>query len=181
MDRQGFFVALHKNIEMANSKEDEVVYKVDALIDEVIKVQEMNPEKAKEYLVSLSKSISGNDYFFFLCRMLFKKVEGGSFRAPFLGEAIFLGGTSQADWPLSPIEIVDGIPFLVVKGYTLKGRPESKSAYLEYCLEKCAWNDLRFKKVTFEEKRVALDKLISSERLRGKLSEIEERFLKSQI
>ena len=58
MDRQGFLVALHKNIEMANSKEDEVVYKVDALIDEVIKVQEMNPEKAKEYLVSLSKSIS---------------------------------------------------------------------------------------------------------------------------
>ena len=166
---------------MANSKEDQVEYKVDALIDSVVNIQEMKPEKAKEYLVSLSKNISGNDYFFFMCRMLFKKIEGGSFRAPFLGEAIFLGGTSDADWPLSPIEIVDGIPFLVVKGYSLKGRPESKPAYLEYCLENCAWNDFRFKKAALEEKRAALDKLVSSEKLKGKLSEIEHHFLQSQI
>src|SRR5262245_44214058 len=130
---------------MANNNEAEIAYKADTLINSVSKIQEMKHEAAKEYLESISKTITDDDQFYCICRMLFKKAGPGSdFRAPFLGDPAFLGGTAQSDWPLSPVEIVSGIPFLIVKGYSRKGRPESQSAYLEYCLENCAWNDFYF-------------------------------------
>src|SRR5688500_5892944 len=59
-----------------------------------------------------------------LCRMLFTAKPKGEFRHPMLGAPSFLGSGDAKDWPMEPIELVDGVPFVVVYGYRLGGKPE---------------------------------------------------------
>lgn len=80
-----------------------------------------------------------NGPMFALCRMLFEK-EGG-FRRPGLGAPIFINGENIEQWPMEPITFVDDVPFVIVLGYRLAGRPELASKYLNYCLENCEWTN----------------------------------------
>ena len=78
-------------------------------------------------------------------------------------------------------ELVDGVPFLVVQGYSLGGKAESASDYLSYCVSECAWRQEEFKPRTALEKQKALDKLLTSPKWKAGLSEDEKQFLSSQI
>jgi hypothetical protein len=100
-----------------------------------------------------------------LCRMLFRRRAGSAhaFRAPAIGAPTFVSGTED-DWPLWPIELFDGVPFMVVSGYTLGGLPESDESYLRYCEASCDWTDVRYAVKTDQEKRHALTSFLASDR-----------------
>src|SRR5205085_6927439 len=67
-----------------------------------------------------------------LCRMLFKAKDNGKFRRPLIGAAQFVGRGTYADWPLEPITLQDGMPVLIVTGYSLAGEAEPPSWYVDY-------------------------------------------------
>jgi len=118
---------------------------------------------------------------FILCRMLFTERPGSAFRGPMIGGASFFGGTQNTDWPRVPIELVDGIPFLITGGYVLAGRAETPSNYLEYCETNCDWSRFRFKNKTSTDKLSALDKLVTSPKWKQPLEYYEKQFLSNQI
>src|SRR5262245_31321698 len=99
--------------------------------------------------------------------MLFQAKAGAKFRRAHIGAPAFPPGTDFADWPNEPIEITDGVPFLIIErgGYLLGGEPEAPSAYVRYCLKECDWNGKAYKPKSKEEKRKALEKLVTSHKI----------------
>lgn len=160
-------------------------YKVDAYLAAAAKLQAVGREKAAVILADLARvmdrDIEGRRVIV-LCRMLFRARADGEFRRPGIGGPCFLGlGEDCRDWPLEPIELVDGVPFLIVRGYTLGGYPEPAKMYLDYCLQNCDWNTEVFKPKTAEEKRKALVKLVESPRWKEPLTDEAKKVLASQI
>src|SRR5262245_47911083 len=99
-------------------------YKPDAYIRTAMELQKMGKDAACQALLSsMSTNRDMRSYYkhIILCRMLFKAKEGKPFRRPAMGGATFFGGTSYADWPLEPIELVDGVPFLISGSYRIGG------------------------------------------------------------
>jgi hypothetical protein len=116
-----------------------------------------------------------------LCRMLFKAKPKSKFRRAAIGGRFFPASTTYNDWPLEPIEIVDGVPFNVSMGVILGGEAELPGDYLRYCVEKCDWSKVRFRPKTMAEKEKALGRLLSSAKLKGKLREGDKEFFETQI
>ncbi|MDR0902638.1 MAG: hypothetical protein LBM92_07715, partial [Opitutaceae bacterium] len=84
-----------------------------------------------------------------LCRMLFVARPGGVFRAPMIGGQLPWPGSDKSrdgrtDWPLLPIALSDGIPFLVTWGLLPGGTPETAAHYIDYCAAGCDWNPRRY-------------------------------------
>jgi hypothetical protein len=157
-------------------------YKVDLYIVAARSLQAMGKDKACGLLAELAaKDEDPNTRTVILCRMLFTAKRGEEFRAAMSGEPVILGGTQPSDWPLEPVALVDGVPFLVTWGYRLGGRAESSTQYLYYCTHECDWNESSYQPKTREEVRKALDALLSSAKLKGKLKDYEKDFLAAQI
>ena len=141
-------------------------YRVDPYLQAAITLQAMGKEKACQTLLTLSRS---GDYFkgqslYLLCRMLFTARGANKFRGPFIGRSYNL---TPAEWPLEPIEIVDGVPFVITVGYDIGGAPEQPSQYIRYCMQNCEWSKTRFQMKTAEEKQRALKKFLSSAKCKG--------------
>ena len=156
-------------------------YKVDPFIRAAVALQKMGKEKACEKMLELSAGPKRHESMFVLCRMLFTKKPAGEFRLPALGVPTFLGETRQPDWPLVPIELVDGVPFLITRGYALGGRGEHGKSYLLYCIKECAWNDVAFKEMDPKAKQAALNKLLAPPKWKVPLTDFEKKFLAEQI
>jgi hypothetical protein len=93
--------------------------------------------------------------------MLFEAKVDGVFRRPMIGGAAFLTGAYQ-DWPLEPITLFDGVPILIVRGYILRGKPESAAQYVAYCLANCRWSERRYVLATTAKLRQTIDRFIDS-------------------
>ncbi len=112
-----------------------------------------------------------------LCRMLFTRSKRPALGIPtYMGDSIW-----NSDWPLTPIEIVDGIPFFVVTGYGLSGLPESCESYLEDCIENCDWSRTRFTLPNEKVRKRALEKVLASPKWRRPLDKLERSILEAQI
>ncbi len=116
-----------------------------------------------------------------LCRMLFVARKDGEFRRPALGGPSFLGETEFGDWPLEPIEIVDGVPFDITGGEMLGGLFESDEDYVQYCLDNCDWSPQRYRVGSAAELQAALDKLLGSPKWKRPLNEDDREILAAQI
>jgi hypothetical protein len=116
-----------------------------------------------------------------LCRMLFTPRPGREFLRPSLGGPNFHGDTTYADWPLEPIEIVDGYPFWISRGYRMGGAGGPISDYVRYCIAECDWSALRFRELSAPERRTALSRLLMSPKWKRSLDERERWFLSSQV
>jgi hypothetical protein len=154
-------------------------YKVDAYIDAAIELQKLGEDKAIKALYENGANERGFDSTIVLARMLFVAKAKQEFRRPRIGGAQFLGDTSYKDWPLEPIEIIDGIPFLIVTGY--RGSGVAEQNYLGYCVDKCDWNPTKFKRKSAREKKKALEKLLASLKWEEPLEEREKAYLAAQI
>lgn len=137
-------------------------YKVDPYIETARKLQALGKEKAIRKLLDLAEDEEQDRKIFILCRMLFSQRGTSLFERPALGGASFFGGTNYADWLLEPIEIVDGIPFVVVKGYHSIGQALPARHYIMYCFQMCDWNVYQYQQKSFQQKREALKKLLAS-------------------
>ena len=114
--------------------------------------------------------------------MLFTAKAGKTFAGPPIGAASCIAAASDKNWPLDPIEIVDGVPFLVAKTVTIsQGFGGTPTRYVEYCLKNCDWNPYQFKPKTAEEKRKALEKLLATPSIRKESGRRPKVFLASQI
>src|SRR5262245_10457955 len=92
-------------------------FKVDPYTRTAASLQAMSKDKANAVLLQLAKNRDQDNQVIVLCRMLYTPKANGAFRRPLIGAAHFLGGTDYKDWPLEPIELVDGVPFLITRGY----------------------------------------------------------------
>jgi hypothetical protein len=147
-------------------------YKVDPYLRTAVGLQKMGKEAACQALQSsMTTNRDMRSYYkhIVLCRMLFKARDGRTFRRPAMGGTTFFGGTVYADWPLEPIELVDGVPFLIAGSYRLGGGLEEADKYLRYCMDNCDWNTFQFRVVTAKEKADALDKLLKSPKWKGSM------------
>jgi len=156
-------------------------YKASVYISAAALLQEMGRKSACQALSQAGENHQNNQQVVVLCRMLFTERANSEFRRPKIGGASFLGDTDYPDWPLEPIELVDGVPFLITQGYLVFGWPEPADEYLRYCMANCDWNTTRFREPTVTEKRNALGKLLASEKWRRPLNAEERRFLSAQI
>ncbi len=156
-------------------------YKVSAYISAAIRLQDMGRELACRALLQAAQTDRMNRQIVVLCRILFIKRGAGEFRRPWIGQAIFLGSTDYPDWPLEPVECVDGVPFLITRGYIVFGWPEPAESYLRHCMASCDWNTARMREPTDAEKGAALGKLLASKKWRRPLDAEERRFLSAQI
>jgi hypothetical protein len=172
-------------------------YSVDPYITAAVSLQTAGKEKAVETLTAFTRDLDKNwdkdvklgikeewrhgPKVVVLCRLLFTAKPKEEFRPCGLGAPICLGGTGPKDWPLEPIALVGGVPFLVVEGYFGGGAPEPASSYLDYCVRKCDWNTERYQAKTGEEKQKALEKLLASKTWKNALTDEEKKFLSQQI
>jgi hypothetical protein len=82
---------------------------------------------------------------------------------------------------LEPIEIVDGVPFVVVEGYKLGGLAERPVSYVKYCCEEADWSGTDYASVTKETQRAALKKLLESPKWKEPIKDNGQLFLELQI
>ena len=140
-------------------------YRVDPYIRAAVALQSLDRAAAISRLHGMAKHRHSPLSAIILCRMLFRRRRDSdyAFRGPAIGVPAFIRGTED-DWPLWPIELIEGVPFMVVWGYTIGGLPESDESYLHYCEANCDWTDVKYSLKTIQQKRYALGKLISSDK-----------------
>jgi hypothetical protein len=143
-------------------------------------LQKLGKAAACERLTSVAMQSDDRQQVTILCRMLFSKRQNLPFRSAYLGQPVYLGGTVDDDWPLAPLELVDGVPFFVVYGYKIGGTREPSVDYLDYCVKNCEWSTTKFENVNDKTVKGALDKLLRSDKWKAPLTEVERRFLISQ-
>jgi hypothetical protein len=156
-------------------------FRVDPYIRKASELQALGKDKAIDSLMECCKIRDQDNKVIILCRMLFKQKGKEEFRRPMIGEPVFFGKTDYEDWPLEPIELVDGVPFLITFGYAIEGEPELSESYIRYCVQHGDWNDAKFEPKTEQEKQKALDKLLASPKWRKPLNDQEKTFLSAQI
>lgn len=157
-------------------------YKVDPYIRAAVSLQALGKDKGCERLLALARSSSDvlqGQQVFILCRMLFAAKPGADFRGPAIGAPTFLRGRS--DWSLEPIECVDGVPFLITRGYDIDGCPEQSWSYVDYCMKECVWSNYHWRLLTYAEKKAALAKLLASNKWKEPVDERDIEFLSAQI
>lgn len=171
------------NIEDQNhaSDMDSGNYKVDTYLKLATELQSLDRTNALARLHVIAKDFHHGTRAIILCRMLFAQRPGLDFRRPMLGGPSLLGGTDYSDWPLEPIELVDGVPFLITRGYFLAGKAEPDEWYLNYCETNCDWSNFRFTLKTERQKQEALNKLLASPKWKKPLDVYERKFLTKQI
>jgi hypothetical protein len=106
--------------------------------------------------------------------MLFMQRGTNEFRPPIAGLNYVV--ERMPDFRLAPIEMVDGIPFLLVRngrGGSFRvgeGATYNAQLYLRYCLTNCDWSTNTFREVTAKQKSDALAKFLASETLKQSVS-----------
>jgi hypothetical protein len=167
----------------AETYKDREAYRVDPYIRAAKHLQALGQTAACAKLLALSdtRDVDHADQIAILCRMLFAQRHGSDFRRPMLGGASFIGGTAYSDWPLEPIEIIDGVPFAIVGGYSILGAPPESQAYIRYCMTNCDWSGIKFEPKTEQQKKDALAKLIASPKWRRQIEQRDRDFFTAQI
>ena len=155
-------------------------YRVEPFIRMVVELQSLDRSAALAKLHAMTRDPQGAARVIVLSRMLFTR-PGSGLRRPMIGGSIFLGGTAYADWPQDPVEVVDGVPFLIARGYVLAGPAETSESYLQYCETHGDWSVAHYSLKTTQEKRYALNMLLASPKWKIPLNDSERKFLTDQI
>ena len=156
-------------------------YKGDPYIQTAIELQSLSRANALARLHSMAQGSEFETPVIILCRMLFVPRPGSEFRRASMGSASFFGGTDYPDWPLEPIELIDGVPFFVIWGWRSAGMGETDDGYLRYCETSCDWSPFRYSVKSESQKQDALKKLLESSKWKVPLGAGERQFFTEQI
>jgi hypothetical protein len=167
------------SIDMKSLSAVDKPFKIAPYVRAAVLLQGMGKEKACAHLAKLAEE-GDEGQVSILCRMLFSKKGQIPFRNPNFGVPAYLGSTTNDDWPLSPLEYVDDVPFFVVRRYELQGERESSAHYLNYCIKNCDWSATRFDKVDEKTIEKALRTLLASKKWKVRLTDFERDFLVSE-
>ena len=157
-------------------------YEVKPYVEAVIRLQSMGQQRSEQCMVKYARQNKwSGDQIYILCRMLYTKPIASDFKSPPLGLPSCIGGTNYKNWPLNPIEIVDGVPFLIATGFSLYGAGGTPLDYISYCMTNCEWNTFLYKSKSDEELKTALNKMLNSSKWNRPLREDEKQGLSLQI
>ena len=156
-------------------------FKSETYIRLAIELQALGREKAELRLHEIARNGYTLGRAIILSRMLFKWRPGEQFTRPSIGGALFMGGTDYSDWPLEPIELIDGVPFVISRGYVIGGKPENDDEYVRYCETHADWSDLQYAVPTKQQEQAALAKLVRSQKWKIPLTDKERELLSRQI
>jgi hypothetical protein len=156
-------------------------YKPTPFVALAVELQSLGKDEAIIRLQRWASSKKYDEQVILLCRMLFESRKNMAFRAPMLGGAGFYGGTSEKDWPLEPIVIIDDIPFLIVSDYALFGHAEEAPPYLHYCLSNTDWASRHYHLVSRVDIETAFQKLLKAPLWKRPLNWREVNLLKRQM
>ncbi len=157
-------------------------YKADDYLRAAVSLQAMGREAACQSLLASAKTNPGPDLrFFVLCRMLFTQRGTNEFRLPHYDNAYYVEYVPE--FKLAPIELVDGIPFLLTAkwGGGYGGGQEGAENYVRWCMANCDWSTYAFREATAKQKSDALAKFMSSIMLKRPLTDSQKNFLSAQI
>jgi hypothetical protein len=119
-------------------------YKISHYLDAAVELQKLEPAARAARLRELAHDPNRASEVYPLCRMIFQEKVRNGFHRPPLGLAGCVGRTEYRLWPLEPITIYQGVPILIVTGYSSLGSPELPEIYVDYCLSYCAWRDRKY-------------------------------------
>ncbi|HBX49975.1 MAG: hypothetical protein A2275_04095 [Bacteroidetes bacterium RIFOXYA12_FULL_35_11] len=156
-------------------------YRINPYLKLAIYIQTMDKNKALEILKEYAKTGKYEDQIIVVIKMFFKGKANTTLRRPLIGGAGFLGNTDYKDWPNEPIEIIDNIPFLITRGYSLGGKPEQSVNYLEYCIKNGEWSSNKYNIKKDEELKLTLKTFLSSKKWHIELSKEDKEFFENQI
>jgi len=150
-------------------------YKVDPYIRMAVALQSMDRSAALNKLHAGVRK--GSIRVIVLARMLFVPRPGADLERP---EGVLAHAIDETrHWPQWPIEVVDGVPFLIAmpdQELHVKWVPDAEENYLQYCETHGDWSPFHYSVKTTLQKYEALTKLIFGQSL-----ESEVMFLKAQI
>ena len=109
-------------------------YRAAHLIRAVNHLRTLGKEEAIRLLRNYAKQThhTHNEKIFLICRCLFKNPRG--WNQPILGRPSPLIVSENAKrFPLFPLAIKNGVPFLLVEGYELQGSPELVDGCIQLC------------------------------------------------
>lgn len=155
-------------------------FRISTYLSVARELQQLGSNKAFAKLTEWAKGGTNEEQVLVLCRMLFEKKKGGVFTGPAIGQANFLGGTSDNQWPLEPIALHKGIPILIATGYDLDGRAELSTQYLDYCQKNCTWTLLKYAAIDTKPLQEGIVDFIKTTKWKKALSADEEAFLMKQ-
>jgi hypothetical protein len=148
-----------------------------------VELQRMRQEFAIDALMrmAVTEDTPSNLRTIVLCRMLFRPRDATRMREPLVGSPWFLGETNSDDWPLEPIHIWKGVPFMITWGYSLSGIAESAPQYLAYCIQNGVWNDEAFVIPARDQLKAIAEEFIQKGPWRRPLDEREKKFIRAQV
>jgi hypothetical protein len=155
-------------------------YKVDPYIRMAVALQALDRPAALNKLHAMVRE--GSIRVIVLARMLFVPRPGADLELPEV-DAHSIDDTRH--WPQWPIEVVDGVPFLIAMPYDEEAHkwvPDAEEKYLQYCETHGDWSPFHYSVRTEQQELEALAKLFKL--YFGQLPAEDEReveFLKDQI
>jgi hypothetical protein len=158
-------------------------FKCDTFIKAAADLQALGEDGAIKFLSSLAPTRLELVTETILCNMLFEPPPRSNSRGPRFTAAKYMGETNEAQWPLEPIELVDGVPFLVVKAGSWTGGLSEDAAALtvQWFVDNWRWRAMKYVSKTQAEKESALTKLKASMKWVRPLADDEWRFLADQV
>lgn len=107
-------------------------YQCGDIIQVVNHLRQLGKDKCLAVLRDYLAAGGEHDKVLVICRLLFVNPKG--WEPPILGETVPAIGQHMAkQFPLFPIALSDRVPFLLVRGYSLKGQAESAFACVKLC------------------------------------------------
>ena len=159
-------------------------YKVDPYIQMAVALQSLDRSAALDKLHAMAREPNARLRVIVLSRMLFAPRPGADLRPPRLPPVTFIGGT-QTYWPQEPIEVVDGVPFLIVIFFSAVMSPawDRDEEYLQYCETNGDWSSIHYSVKTTQQKREALATLLKrvGSNKAAILDDDQRRYLEDQI
>lgn len=150
-------------------------------IELAVYLQTLDKKQAFLLLKENAQSQKFEDQIIIITRMLFQAKTDSLLRRPYIGGASFFGGTDYKNWSTEPIVIVEGVPFLITRGYSLGGVPETSLSYLNYCFKNGEWTSVTYSIKSDEVLKNALYTFLSSNKWKSKLSSFDKAFFENQI
>ena len=107
-------------------------YQCGEMVQVVNHLRKLGKDKSLAALRGYLANDGDNDKVLVICRLLFVNPKGWD--APILGQpSPTINEDAAKRFPLFPVGLSNGVPFLLVEGYSLKGKAESAVACLKLC------------------------------------------------
>jgi hypothetical protein len=107
-------------------------YQCGEMVQVVNHLRKRGKEKSLAALREYLLDGGDNDKVLVICRLLFVNPKGWEF--PILGAPVpEINEDASKTFPLFPVAISEGVPFLLVEGYTLNGKAEPATECLKLC------------------------------------------------